>query len=91
MQVAGLRVHIQEAGHDLARGLAFGQIGQGRDAVGGIVMLGQLVEGQDRTVVLGHRDGRAGLVVDLDGLAVSNHVEPVHGLVVLADIVVALG
>src|SRR5690606_30524498 len=84
-------IDIEQAGDNLAAGLGRLQVGDGPHAVGGIVAVGELVQPQDRVVVLGDLDGFTGGVVHVDRLAADNDVQPVHRLVVLAHEVVALG
>ena len=56
MQVARLRIEEQQPGDDLPQRLTRLQIGERPDPIGRVVMLGQLVKVQDRTVVLSDRE-----------------------------------
>ena len=69
VQVVRLGIDIEQAGDDLARGLALLQIGHRRDAVVRIVVGRELAQAQHRAVVLGHLLDRAGRVVGGDRLA----------------------
>ena len=89
MQVFGLGVHIQQAGHDLALRLALLDVIHRMQTVGRFVFGAELAQHEHRAVVLDHAAHRAGRMADLDLVARQDDVEPVHGFVVFAHIVVA--
>ncbi len=91
MHLLSVRLDVEQAGDDLALGLALLQIGQGVRPVGRVVVGRDFAQAQHRAVVLGHQLHRAGLVIDGDGRPGLDDVQPVHRLVVLAHIVEALG
>ena len=91
VQVARLRIDVEQAGDDYALGLMRLQVVHGDDAVVSVVVGVQLVQAQDAAVVLFDLDGVAVGVIDGDFRARRHDVEAVDGLVVLAHVFVALG
>ena len=66
MQIAGLGLDEEQAGDDLAGGVALLQIGHRRDAVVRVVVGRELAQAQHRAVVLHHGLDRAGRVIGGD-------------------------
>ena len=91
VQVARLRIDIQQAGDDLAGVVPLLHVGQRRDAVVHVVLRLQLPQLQHRAVVLRHHLHRARRVIDGDLRSAVDHVEVVQRLVVVAHEVEALG
>ncbi len=91
MQVARLGGEVQKARDDLADRVARLHVGHGGDAVGGVEIGLDLAEQDRRAVVLADFLHGARLVLGRDLLVHRDDVEVVHGLVVLAHVVVALG
>src|SRR6266403_231105 len=91
VEVFGVGRQVQKAGADLALDGGLGDLVLGADAVGGIVAGAQLAQLDDAAVVLRDFDDAAFGVVDRDRFASRPEVEAVDGLVVVADVVVALG
>src|SRR5213083_974729 len=91
VEVFGVGRQVEEAGEDLALDGGLGDLVLRADAVGGVVAGAELAQLDDAAVVLRDFDDAAFGVVHRDRLARRPEVEAVDGLVVVADVVVALG
>ncbi len=91
MQVFGVGCQVEKTGEDLAMDGRLRDLVLGADAVGGVVAGAELAQLDDAAVVLRDFDDAAFGVVDGDRFARRPEVEAVDGLVVVADVVVALG
>jgi hypothetical protein len=91
VEVLGFGIEVQQPRHHLARRLPLLEIVHGVDAVVDVVVGGHFAQAQHRAVMLRHFLDGAGLVDDGDGCPCRDEVEAVHGLVVLAHVIEALG
>ena len=91
VQVFCTLFHKQQPCQNLALGVPLVQLVHGAVAVGGVVVQPQLAQHQRRTVVLHHSAHATGFVFRSYLVPGLNDLHAVHGLVVLAHVVVALG
>src|SRR4029077_14344474 len=91
MQVFRLLFDIEQAGYDLALGGVVLEKPKGRGAVMHFIVGSELAQCESGTVVLFNNLARTGLVLYLVRHAAGYEIEPVYGLIVLADEIEALG
>ena len=91
MQVFRLRIDVEQSGDDLALGGVLLQEGLRAEPVMRIVIGVDLAQRESRAVMLLDDLHRARRVVDRDRLAAGDDVEPVDRVIVLADVIEALG
>lgn len=89
MQIFRLWIHVKQAGDDFTFRVVLLHETHGRDAISRVVVGSELAEAQQRAVVLNDLLQRPGSVFCGDRLAWHHHVQLVHGLIVLAYVVIA--